>query len=96
MEFPKPGDIIYVETERYVWHGADDICGGKATVAAAPTNGTYCVEPPFVCIVEQPGASYNWNMLSQKQAELAAEFGDSWAHPDPDLRPEFNTDDGWE
>jgi hypothetical protein len=30
--------------------------------------------------------------LAGKQAELAAKFGDTWAHADPDLRPEFNED----
>jgi hypothetical protein len=40
--------------------------------------------------VQNPGTWYNWAVLAGKQAALAAEFGDVWAHPDPDLRSEFN------
>jgi hypothetical protein len=34
--------------------------------------------------------------LAESQPKLAAKFGDTRAHPDPDLRPDFNDDaEGW-
>ena len=30
VDTPKPGDVIYVDTDLYVWHGVDDFHGGKA------------------------------------------------------------------
>jgi len=30
VDTPKPGDVIYVDTDLYVWHGVDDFRGGKA------------------------------------------------------------------
>jgi hypothetical protein len=90
---PKPGDVIYVDTDLYVWHGADDFRGGKATVSAVRTEGTSV----GIEVAQNPGTVYTWALLEPKQAELEAQFGDSWAHPDPDLRPEFNDDrDGWD
>jgi len=35
---PKPGDIIYVDSDRYLFHGCDDFQGGKATVARVWTD----------------------------------------------------------
>lgn len=97
MDIPKPGDIIYVETDLYVGHGVDDFRGGKATVAVVRMLGfgdSQGKQTPWVEVVENPGTSYNWELLAEKQAKLATEFGNNWAHADPDLRPEFNTDDG--
>jgi hypothetical protein len=91
---PKVGDVIYVDTDLYVWHGADDFRGGRATVSAVRTEDCPEKHVSWVEIAENPGTSYNWEMLAQRQAELALKFGDTWAHPDPDLRPEFN-DDPW-
>jgi hypothetical protein len=92
QDVPKPGDVIYVDSDLYVWHGADDFRGGKATVSAVQTQGTSVV----VEVAENPGTMYTWALLGPRQAELQARFGDSWAHPDPDLRPEYNDDrDGW-
>jgi hypothetical protein len=90
VDVPKPGDIVYVDTQLYVSHGADDFRGGKATVSAVRTEKSRGVERPFIEVVQNPGTFYNWPLLAEKQAALAAEFGDAWAHPDPDHRPEFN------
>jgi hypothetical protein len=94
---PKVGDIIYVDTDLHVWHGADDFRGGKATVSAVRVEGTFG-NPSVVVEVEQnPGTLYTWALLEPKQAELEAKFADIWAHPDPDFRPEFNDDSlGWD
>ena len=44
----------------------------------------------------EPGHVVQLDPVGRKQTELAAEFGDTWAHADPDLRPEFNDDEeGW-
>ena len=90
VDVPKPGDVVYVDTDLYVWHGADDFRGGKATVASVRPGTSKGDEVPFIEVVQNPGTLYNWGLLGAKQDALAAEFGDTWAHPDPDLRPEFN------
>jgi hypothetical protein len=87
---PKPGDVVYVDTDLYLSHGADDFRGGKATVAAVRPGTSKGGEVPFIEVEQNPGCFYNWEVLAAKQDALAAEFGDTWAHPDPDLRPEFN------
>ncbi len=93
---PKPGDVIYVDTELYLWHGVDDFRGGKATISAVEMQGPDNEQVAWVQVKEHPGHSYNWTVLAQQQPKLAAEFGDTWAHPDPDYRPEFNDDtEGW-
>ena len=90
MDVPEPGDVIYVDTDLYLSHGADDFRGGKATVTAVRPGRSKGGAVPFVEVAQNPGCLYNWELLAPKQAELAAQFGDAWAHPDPDLRPEFN------
>lgn len=90
MEVPKPGDVIYVDTELYLSHGVDDFRGGKATVSQVKDETLGGLGGPFVEVAENPGSFYNWEYLAEKQAELAAKFGDARAHPIPDYRPEFN------
>jgi hypothetical protein len=90
MDVPKPGDVVYVESELHLSHGADDFRGGKATVTAVRTMTSKGRPVPFVEVAQNPGSFYNWALLAEQQARLAAEFGESWARPDPDLRPEFN------
>jgi hypothetical protein len=83
------GDVIYVDTELYIWHGRDDFRGGLAEVAEF---GPY-IRPsstPFVCVVQEPDTQHNWEMLAPMQKRLRAEFGKNWARPTPDWRPEFN------
>jgi signal peptidase II len=95
VEVPKPGDVIYVESELHLSHGADDVRGGKATVKTVRMQTSLGKQVPFVEVAENPGSFYNWPMLAERQAALAAEFGDAWAHPAPDHRPEFNEPE-WE
>lgn len=87
---PKPGDVVYVDTDLYLWHGVDDFRGGRATVVAVTGGGSKWKDVPFIEVAQNPGCRYNWELLAAKQGALAAEFGDAWAHPEPDLRPEFN------
>jgi hypothetical protein len=93
MDEPKPGDIIYVGTELYVWHEADGFHGGKATVSRVHMEDVQGRQVPWVDVVENPGFSYNWAYLAEQQAELAMEFGDNWAHAEPVLPPESNNND---
>jgi signal peptidase II len=96
-DVPKPGDEIYVDTELHLSHGADDLRGGKATVTRVESGVSRGREVPFVEVAENPGSLYNWELLAEKQAALAAEFGERRAQADPDLRPEFNQPDArWE
>lgn len=85
---PRVGDDIYVRTSLFVYRGRDDFVGGLAKVTAVTreSNGVH-----FISIRERPGASYNWEQsLAGEQEELKKKFGKERAHPDPDLRPEFN------
>jgi hypothetical protein len=87
IETPEVGDVIYVDTELFMGHGKDDFCGGRATVTAIHAG-----KSPFVEIAQNPGRSYSWAYLAGLQVALAEKFGDAWAFPDPDTRPEFNED----
>ena len=53
-------------------------------------SGDDFLRAAFIEVAQNPGCLYNWEFLAAKQVALAAEFGDAWAHPKPDLRPEFN------
>jgi hypothetical protein len=94
MYIPKVGDVIYVDSDLHVWRGVDDFRGGKATVTAVRGGDTES-SGVVVEIAQDPGTLYTWAFLAPRQAELAAKFGDEWAHADPDYRPEFN-EDSWE
>ena len=89
-DVPKPGDVIYLDTELFLWHGVDDLRGGKATVTNVRMDVSLGRPTPFVETAENPGSYYNWELLAEQQAALAAKFGERWAHADPDYRPEFN------
>jgi hypothetical protein len=93
LDTPEPGDIIYVDTDLYISHGEDDFRGGKATVSKVRMQGREGEQDPWVEVVENPGTWYCWPGLAEDQADLAINFGDRWAHPIADLRPEFN---GWQ
>ncbi len=90
LHAPQPGDEIYVDTDLFVSHGVDDFRGGRAAVRQVRIDTIGGRGVPFIEIVENPGVFYNWELLAGKQAELAAHFGDARAHPDPDMRPQFN------
>lgn len=96
---PVMGQKIYVSTSLYVYRGADDFCGGLATINKIEKSDFL---PPdhynflSVGIVERPGTMYNWRPLLERQEELKKMFRDEVCHPDPDLSPEFNDDnEGW-
>jgi hypothetical protein len=58
VEVPKVGDIVYIETELYVWHGADDFRSSKATVSAVKMEMCRSGLVPFIGVAEQPGTSH--------------------------------------
>lgn len=92
---PKEGQKIYVGTSLYVYRGEDDFIGGVATIdkieySTHLPKGHY--NYTMVGIKEQPGTMYNWNHLLEEQDKWKKEFGKKKAHPDPDLRSEFNDD----
>ena len=88
----KEGDKIYVPSALYVYRGSDDFHGGLATISKVIKEDlpidhfNYC----FVRIKERPGTGYNLRVLLGQQESLKAEYGETIAHPDPDLREEFN------
>jgi hypothetical protein len=89
----KPGDKLYIPTALYIGHGADDIQGGIATVNNITISKTLPQDHynfTFVVFEECPGRSYNLNYILENQDKWAKKYGRDIAHPDPDLRPEFN------
>lgn len=90
MTTPKVGDIIYVRTELHVYRGADDVIGGKDIVTDVHDSMSAGDMVPFVTVKSRPASSYNWRMLENEQEKLKERFGDSWAHAEPDMRPQFN------
>ncbi len=92
MGTPRVGDIIYIGGCYYLGHGRDDFAGGKATVTEVEEVVSGGRAVPFVCVRESPNDRLNWELLEPEQEQLKAEYGDQWAHPEPDLRPEFNED----
>jgi hypothetical protein len=88
---PKFGDLICVETSRFIHHGRDDVLGGRARVVAV-RDGYHGMTGTFVEVAEHPGDLYNWELLGPQQTELGWKFGEQAARPDPDLRPQFNED----
>ncbi len=47
----------------------------------------------MVGVKERPPTMYNWKVLLEKQEKLKKIHGDAVAHPDPDMREEFNQPD---
>src|SRR5258708_34157786 len=83
---PRVGEWIWVPSSSFMSHGRDDFEGGRAQVSAVN-------QEPYglaVSIAERPGVKYNWAQLALRQPELRARFGPKTAHPDPDLRNDFN------
>jgi hypothetical protein len=86
------GDVIYVDTELYISHGRDDFRGGLGEVVEVRPDISKGKPTPFIRVAQEPDTLHNWKILAADQKKLRAEFGKSWAHPDPDNRAEFNED----
>jgi hypothetical protein len=84
------GDVIYIGTELYLGHGRDDFRGGLAEVNEVRQDVSKGQPTPFVRVAQQMDTLHNWRLLASEQKELRQSHGKSWAHPDPDYRPEFN------
>jgi hypothetical protein len=84
------GDVVYVNTELYLSHGRDDFRGGLAEVTEFAIGISAAKPAPFIVVAQQPDTQHNWKLLAAEQKKLRAEFGRTWARPDPDHRPEFN------
>lgn len=86
----REGDVIYVDTELYISHGRDDFRGGLGEVTGVRPDVSAGKPTPFVRVAQEPDTWHNWRLLASGQKKLRAQFGNNWAHPDPDHRPEFN------
>lgn len=90
---PQKGDTIYVPSSYYVYRGEDDFEGGLATIDKIEFNKNlpkdHC-NYTMVGIVGRPSTMYNYKSLLEQQEELKKEYGEQVAHPNPDLRVEFN------
>jgi hypothetical protein len=86
----RKGDVVYVDTELYISHGRDDFRGGLAEVTEVRPDISKGKPTPFIRVAQEPDTLHNWKILAADQKKLRAEFGKSWAHPDPDNRAEFN------
>ena len=87
MKVPNVGDTIYVAGRAYMGHGRDDYNGGRAVVVAVKQE--FCGTMVSVDIGHSR-VSMNWGYLGPQQERLRQMFGDAGAHPDPDMRPEYN------
>jgi len=90
---PEIGNKIYVPSSYYVYHGEDDFEGGLAIINKVEYSDhlpkDHC-NYTMVGIEGRPTTMYNYKVLLEEQAKLKKRFGNKLAHPDPDLRPEFN------
>ena len=86
------GDVVYIDTELYISHARDDFRGGLAEVTEVRPDISKGKPTPFIRVAQEPDTLHNWKILAADQKKLRAEFGKSWAHPDPDNRAEFNED----
>ena len=94
MAKPEVGYKIYVASEIYLGHGADDFLGGLCTVAATRTEMTGGKEITYVEVLERPNHWSLWEgNLEVKQAKLREEYGQRSGRICPDDRVEFNS--GW-
>ena len=83
--FLKVGDDVYIPSAFYIDRGQDDRVGGLAEVTSIKPSMSAGKMVPFITVKEIPGVTFNWQMLSQEQEKLKAQFGNSRAYPDPDL-----------
>lgn len=93
---PVKGQDIYVPTSLHVYRGKDDFIGGLATISEVIINPKLPeghVNQIMIKIEEEPNTQYNWKLLLEKQERLKERFGDKRAHPDPELREQFNQPD---
>lgn len=94
---PKIGDKIYVDASYHVYRGEDDFEGGLATINRIDISKSLPkdhINSIFIGIEERnPAHSYNYKMLMEEQDELKERYQKQVAHPNPDLRPEFNQPD---
>jgi hypothetical protein len=87
----RAGDVIYLDTELYISHGRDDFRGGLAEVVEVKPEKIGGKTVVFVRAAQEPDTWHNWTtFLAPMQKKLREEFGNKWAHPHPDWRPEFN------
>lgn len=82
----KVGQDIYLGTEMFLSHGADDFLGGLCKVIEVRKE----YENIWVSVAETKGG-YNWtSFLAENQEKWRKEYGTRRGRPDPDLKPEFN------
>src|SRR4029077_2823090 len=86
----RKGDVVYIDTELYISHGRDDFRGGLGEVIEVRPDISKGKPTPLIRVAQEPDTLHNWKILAADQKKLRAEFGKSWAHADPDNRPEFN------
>lgn len=90
LPVPKVGELIYIPSAIFLGHGRDDRVGGRDYVSGVKLGISAGAPAYFVETRSFPGLWHNWEFLSQKQKSLKDRFGQDFAYPDPDLRPEFN------
>jgi len=86
FKLPKKRDKIYVETELYLSHGADDFEGGLCTILKVEQKDGRV----FVTVKERPGWSYDYAYLLEKQGKLKKKYGNRKGRASPDMRYESN------
>lgn len=93
---PKVGSKIYVRSHFCISRGGDDVVGGLATVTRVYEDISGGEKHVFVEVAEHPGNGYNWSQfLEKEQDKLKKQFGESVAHPDPDVDTPWIQDGDW-
>lgn len=90
---PKIGDEIYVPSSYHVYHGEDDFEGGLAIINNIEFNKDLPkdhINYIMVGVESDPSTLYNYKILMEQQSELKNKYKNKVAHPNPDLRSEFN------
>lgn len=86
---PKPnvGDKIYVGSSISISNGSNDFCGGLSIISKVYKSMSAGKMVWFIETEEGDGRGWNYAMLIEDdtQKELKKRFGESKAHPDPDI-----------
>lgn len=88
MKLLNKGDKMYVYGSMSISNGSSDTQGGLATIKSIDIDknlGIKHFNGVMVEFEELPGHRYNYKNLIEQQEELAKEYADSIACPDPDI-----------
>jgi len=87
------GNKLYIPSSFHVYRGVDDFIGGIAVIKKIEMSKILPIthiNSTMVVFEERPNIKYNLRSIIEQQRDLKRKFGKAIAHPDSDLRPNFN------